>query len=246
MEEANTPLAPYYDALEAEVALAQGESLLAWQLATRALEHLPEGHSLFRARVAAIGAVAATDTGRNREALALYEEALLKDGGVIRRLGLRIPARVRVTGGGDIGARAADLLEASPRFRADAGFEIAVTGDGREVTACLRTPHAAEIGCTSVDPVSLSEEWRAAHEAWQEELENARETDEDIDPLLERQPEEPDPAERVAELFHERIFSAPVTLSSADLSSLDGRTTTGAEVAREQFRTLLEQTTPPP
>ena len=42
------------------------------------------------------------------------------------------------------------------------------------------------------------------------------------------------------------IFSAPVALSSTDLSSLDGRTTTGGEAARERMRGLLDQAAAPP
>ena len=246
MEEPTTPLAPFYDALEAEVALAQGEELRAWNLATSALSRLPESQSLFRARVAAIGAEAAAETGRNRDALALYEQAMQSDGGVFRRLGLRIPATVRAQGGGDVGERAADFLESSPRFRSDPGFEVIVRGAGTAVEACMRSAHGAELGCASVDPATLEQEWQTAHAAWEEEVDKAREAGDDLEPLLEKEPERPDPAEVLAERFHDRVFSAPVTLSSADLSSLDGRTTTGAEVAREQFRNLLEQTIQPP
>jgi hypothetical protein len=245
MEEQGTPLAPYYDALEAEVAYAQGDSRRAWNLATSALERLPESQGLFRARVAAIGAEAAADTGRNRDALALYEQAMLKDGGVFRRLGLRIPASVRVRGGGEVGSRAADMLERSPRVRSDPGFQVVVSGSGSSVEACLLSSHGAQLGCATVDPVALAEQFAAAHAEWQEKVQKARDDGEDVTSLLEEEPQAPDPAEHLAEAFHDRVFSAPVTLSSADLASLDGRTTTGAEVARERFQNLLEQAVEP-
>lgn len=240
-EDPASPLGPFYDGLQAEVALAQGDSLRAVALAQAALQRLPAGQTVFRARVAAVGAEAARDAGRPSDALGLYEEALQKDAGIVRRLGLSIPASVSYGGGGEVGRRVADMLEASPRFRSGRGFEVAVNDRGAAVEACLSSPHGARLGCAQVDPAALAEQYATARAEWEEALAKAREEGADTAELEEAEPEEPDPAEYLAEQFHDRIFSVPVTLSSTDLGSLDGRTTTGAEAARERLQGLLDQ-----
>ena len=244
IEGPGSPVAVFHDGLEAEVALAQGEEMRALNMARRALDQLPPDQTLFRARVAAVGAEAAREAGRKQEMLALYEEAMQKDAGVIRRLGLSIPASVRVRGGGDIGSRVGEMLESSPRLRSGRGFEVTIAGAaGGAVEACLLSQHGAQLGCAQVDPEAVLAEYQQAHEAWEQAVAEAREAGEEaeIDPDELEEPEPDDPAERLAEAFHRRVFSAPVRLSSADLSSLDGRTTTGDDIAREQLQNLLDQ-----
>jgi hypothetical protein len=241
----DTRVIPYFQALEAEVALAQGDERRAQSLATASLESLPGTEQLLRARVMALSAVAAQDRGQNAQALAFYAQVLQTDGSVIRRLGLSIPARVQVTSGGELAERAGDMLERSPRFDDAAGFTVRVTaGAGPVVSACLLDVHGARVGCAEVDPDALAAQYEEALAEYRAELDKRREEGEEVDDL--EPPERPDPARTLFATFHDRIFSAPITLSSADLTSLDGRTTTGGEAAREQMRNLLDQAMNPP
>ena len=228
MEGEGSPLIPFYDALEAEIRWRRGEEQVALDLAGAALESLPEEEALLRARVAAVAAEAARDLGRDADALGHYETALQLDGGVLRRLGIAIPARVRGVG---VGEAVADMIARSPRFRDAPGFSVSVEGASTGVIeACLMGNHGARMGCVSVDPNAVMEAYEEAakanaeaHRAWVE----GGEEGEEPEPL-----ERPDPIVQLALDFQDRIFSAPVALSSTDLSSLDGRTTTGGEAAR--------------
>jgi len=236
VEGAASPLVPFYDALEAEIALARGDDGRAFNMARSALERLPAPEALLRARIAAVAAQAAPSSA---EALAFYEQAMQLDAGVIRRMGLSIPATVRARDGGALASRVADLIESSPRLTSGRGFEVVVGSAGDSaVEACLLSQHGARLACATVDPEQLL---REQQDRERERAEAAREGEPSEGD--EEEPEEIDPAERLAEEFHRVVFAAPVALDSADLSSLDGRTTTGAEAAREQLRNMLEQTT---
>lgn len=141
-------VAPYRDALSAEVALAQGDEQRALTLARRALEHLPQDENLLIARVAAIAGVAATDVGRNNEAVGLFGRAMQKDPGVFRRLDIALPATIRNRGSGDAATLVADALSRSPRFDdGERGFTITVSGSGNLLSACIDGPDGARIRC---------------------------------------------------------------------------------------------------
>ncbi len=151
-EERATPaLVPYYDGLEAEVALAQDDPDRALRLAQASLARLPSTEALLQARIAAVGAEAARRAGHETVALGLYERAMQRDPGVIRRMGLALPARVSQHGGFETQQRAVTLLDRSPRFRsADAGFQVVVDGNDHTARACLRSAMGALLGCTEV------------------------------------------------------------------------------------------------
>jgi tetratricopeptide (TPR) repeat protein len=239
----DTRMAPYYQALEAEIALEQGDEGRAQNLAAAALESLPPAEALLRARVAAIAAVAATERDQHATALGFYEQALGLDGGVFRRMRLSIPAEVRANGGG-LAEEVADMLEGSPRFRDDRGFTVLVSAiENGAVEACLLNPSGARVGCSSVDPHALEQQFLEAVQEYDQTLAQRREEGAETDDV--EAPEPIDPAEKLVRDFHDRIFSAPVTLSSHDLTSLDGRTTTGGEVARERMENLLDQAIAP-
>ncbi len=262
--EGPSPLDAYFDGIEAELALAAGDEAEAMDFAQRALESLPTTEALLRARLSVVAAEAARRRGRNSEAIAYLGDALAVDGGVLRRLRVSIPARVRVTGGSSIASDVGAMIGRSPRFTDDAGFEVRVSEDEGQVQACLNSPEGARIRCARVDPVALDAQFQEALEAWEErraaleaaeasgeapegredpegeEGQEASEADEE-EPVLGDRPEPLDPALYLAAEFHDIVFGAAVSLSSADLSSLDGRTTTGAEVAREQMQNLLQQ-----
>lgn len=150
-EAATEGLVPYFDALGAEVALAQGDLGKAGKLAKAALEKLPKAESLLSARVAAVGAEAARRRGADAEARTLFHRAMLLDPGVIRRLGLALPARVKKRGSDPVVVRAAELLERSPRLDDDGtGFEVVVDQAGPEWRVCMRAPDGTELVCSSV------------------------------------------------------------------------------------------------
>ncbi|MEM9190688.1 MAG: hypothetical protein AAGF12_15995 [Myxococcota bacterium] len=246
----STAAEPYFLALQAEVALRQGKESEALNLALGALERLPANEKLMTARVALVAALAAEGSGRNLQAMDLYAQALRDDGGIFRRQSASLPARVRVTGGGAIGEDAGDFIEASPRFRDDAGFQVRISdAPGEAVQACLLDATGGQLKCVQVSPSALQERYEEAFAAYEEELaaraaapptegEEGEEGEvEELEP-----PEPIDPAAHLAEEFHQAVFAPAVVLSSADLRSLDGRTTTGGDAARQQMQDLLQQT----
>ncbi len=211
-ESANTMMAPYYDALEAEVLLAQDEPERALAMAQRAVQALPQSEVLLHARVAAVGAEAARAAGNNQLALGMYERSLQKDPGTLRRMGLSIPVTVAVQARGDAGPMLGDWLERSPRVRTgDGGFRITVTGDDRALRTCMVSPLGSQMGCSDT----------------------AATRNEAPDHL----------ASRAAEAFHRTAFATRVGLSTQDLRSLDGTTTTNDAAAREQMNGVLRDIT---
>lgn len=125
---------PYFDALEAEATLADGDAGAALAAARRALEKLPAvGEKLLRARVAAVAAEAARRTG-DRAARLEYLATVLRDcPAVVRLVGVVLPVQI-TDDGSPLAARTARLLRASPRFEADAdAFAIKVLSAGERV-----------------------------------------------------------------------------------------------------------------
>ncbi len=247
--EAGSPLEAYYDGMDAEIALQSGDEDEAYSYATRALEALPPSEALLRARLAIVAAEAARQRGRNTEHVAYLEQALQVDGGAVRRMGLSIPARITVSGSSSVAQEVGEMIGRSPRFEDDPGFEVRVSDQGTQVRACLLSSRGAQIRCATVDPAELQRQFEEAYAEWEEEQAalaeaepaEGEEAPEDQDP-----PEPIDPAEHLATEFHDVVFGAALSLSSADMSSLDGRTTTGADVAREQMQELLQGAMEPP
>ena len=87
-------MTPYYDGIEAEVLLAQGEPERALAMAQRSLQALPTSEALFQARVAAVGAEAARAAGNDAMMLGMYERSLQRDRGRCGGSGLSIPVTV--------------------------------------------------------------------------------------------------------------------------------------------------------
>lgn len=141
--------APYFDQVEAQVALAQGRRSAALAAAERAIEALPRAEALRRANAAALGARAALDSGRAADAARLFDLALQVHPGALRAPGLRLPVAWRASG--DPLSRAAlDLLRGSPRLAADGGLGFAVSVEGTR--ACLSGPGGRTYSCASIDP----------------------------------------------------------------------------------------------
>jgi tetratricopeptide (TPR) repeat protein len=207
------PLAPYFDALEAEVALARGDHERSMELARKAIEQLPKSEAILAARVAAVGGESARRRGDQKATLALLEQALQKDAGVVRRLGLAIPAHV--SGSGDAAVqRAVVLLGRSPRFRdAGWGFVVTVEKDAAGLKACLKTPNGTTLTCVVAAPRVVKEkEPREEPEDW---------------------------AARLVESFHRDAFAMHVGMTTRDLDSLDGSTTVASQAQREKMQGVL-------
>lgn len=135
---------PWQAAFAAEIAWRQGDMEAAAEQAAVAREGLPAAAVLLRARVAAIFADAAWRRGGRPLALAAYEQVMTTDPGVMRRLGLRLPATVR--GHGPV----TDALRRSPRIGASGAFEVSVSEGEDVVRACLLTPDGSRLGCPEV------------------------------------------------------------------------------------------------
>ncbi|MCB9744874.1 MAG: hypothetical protein H6740_19950 [Alphaproteobacteria bacterium] len=144
-------IAPYYDAFDAERLLAEGEPAAAAQAAEAALQGLPQLEVLLRARVRALWAEAAWQQGEQALALLRFEEALQDDPGVIRRLGLALPAQVEAPPT-PLGEAVAQALMRSPRLTPyKGGFSVSVEGKASP-RVCLRSPKGALLSCTEPVP----------------------------------------------------------------------------------------------
>lgn len=157
-------IAPLHDALEAEVALGQGDEERALRLARASLERLPAAEAVLQARVAVVGAEAARELGYTDIALGLYERAMQRDPGVIRRMGIALPATVRLAATGEAAERAAELLGRSPRLRDEQpGFIVTVEGAGAVLRACMRTAQNNLLSCADAPAVrdEAPEDWGA-------------------------------------------------------------------------------------
>lgn len=207
-ERDNRMMTPYYDALEAEIALAQGDEERAVRLARSALERLPGTESMLQGRVAAVGAEAARRSGNEAVELGLFERAMQKDPGAVRRLGYSIPAVIRRAASGEAAERAETLLGRSPRFRsASRGFAISVEGGGNHLRVCMRSAMGSLLNCSDVS-------------------QNRNESQEDF-------------GARAVEAFHRQAFAVQLGLSTTDMRSLDGSTSTDSQAAREQMNNVL-------
>lgn len=169
--EAHRGIHAYYDALEAEVAWHRGAARTL-DLIDQALQALPEEEALLRARLHALAASHAYARGDLERAWPAYERALQLDAGVLRRLGLPLPATVR-SEGGQVADQVATMLGRSPRIRWDRAGFVVTTADRR---VCLATPAGNRIGCVQAPPEETPEEGEAPKDpatelalAWQTE-----------------------------------------------------------------------------
>lgn len=142
----------YFGALEAEVAAVRGDWDGAAALAARVLEALPPSEALLRARVAAIGALAAAARGRPEREVELWELALQLEPGVVRRVGAALPS-VFESGDHPVARAASRHLRSSPRLReAREGFRVRVEANESAGSACLLSPRGTVFGCVRAEP----------------------------------------------------------------------------------------------
>lgn len=228
-------LEPYYDAVQAEVALARGETDVTLHLVRKAMPALPVQERLLRARVAAVGAKAALREGDEKAAGEFLTAVMDADAGVIRRMGLALPTSIENRGTGASAQAVEKLLRRSPRLRDGDVFKITIDGDRDTLTLCLSNALGAQLACATPvvevpeeDLPRLNDPTRAEVEA-AAKAKLAAETNDDTWSRL------------AAEAFHDRAFAMPVGLSNIDFRSLDGRATVSEEAARASMQDALEK-----
>jgi tetratricopeptide (TPR) repeat protein len=144
-EDAREGAPAYYEAVLAEVALAQGDYAEAVERAQSALRELQPGDALLRERVRAVLGKALSDP---RQATTLYEEVLAIDPGLFRRLGWALPVEVRASDAA-IDRDLAKAIMRSPRFESsNDGLRIQVEG----ARICLFGRTGTAWGCGEAQP----------------------------------------------------------------------------------------------
>ncbi|MCA9581038.1 MAG: hypothetical protein KC416_04545, partial [Myxococcales bacterium] len=197
----------YYDAFEGEAALLGGAPADARVLLERALRDLGPGERLLRARVHAVLARSLWEMNDRKRAALAYEEAMLLDPGVFRRLGWAVPVKIEA-GQGEATDEVIEMLLSSPRFfLATEGLSIRGSGGDR---LCLMGGSDAVLACASMEPGPPPDQ-----DTKQEE------------------PAPSDPTQRVALRFLDEAFAPRIDLSEADIGSLDGSTRVGRDVLEE-------------
>jgi hypothetical protein len=133
-KEKHPSAAPYFDAMEAELAWIEGHDEDALALARKALAGLPgEFEKELRAKVAVVAGQSAWRLGQNEEMRSWFDEALRDCPAVFRMYRVALPVRLSDDGSPLAQALGRRLL-ASPRFREDAaGFSIALRTTGNEL-----------------------------------------------------------------------------------------------------------------
>lgn len=142
----------YYDAFAAEAALGVDDEARALELAERARGLIPEGDALLRARVDAIRAEATRRESGIAAALEAYETALGRDPGVFRRMGFRVPVRIRPSGD-QVAEEVRDALERSPRLEVGSeGLRLEVEATATSGRVCLKGASGTVLDCGSATP----------------------------------------------------------------------------------------------
>ncbi len=143
----------YFLAYEAEIAWQNGAERRALEKVDRALQELPGSEVLLRARVSAIGAQAALDSGAPQRALELFDQVMQLEPGVIRRLGLALPASFEAASPG-LAEETVSYLEKSPRFTDEGSgwFRVQVQGQEGTGRACLLGPRGTRFACADISP----------------------------------------------------------------------------------------------
>lgn len=140
----------YFVAYEAEVAYRQGRERDVLRLVDSALETLPPHEVKLRDRLSTVAARAAARAGLNQRSIELFDAAFQSDPGVIRRLGLSLPASFPEASG-RLARTARKLLRRSPRFRdAGGGYQVVVEGDDTSGSASLLGPHRTRLAMAQV------------------------------------------------------------------------------------------------
>lgn len=215
----------WLQAQAAEVAYWEGDEEEVRRLGLLALEGMPVGDRLMRARIQALVAAASSDP---TEQARLYTEAWRLHPGVFRLVGLALPARIEAEGGSFAEGIAA-ALRRSPRFTsANNGFRVTVSGTTDSVDACLLDPDNSRLVCTKLRPPPPKTAEVTSEGA-----------SENNPPPPAEPPTEQEILEWMVDLFHRRAFGLPLGVNLHDVQSLDGTTVLMTEIRREKLENLL-------
>jgi tetratricopeptide (TPR) repeat protein len=217
----------WLQAQAAEVAYLEGDEDEVRRLGSAALEGMPAGDRLMRARVQALlGAVSQDPTEQAR----LYTEAWRLHPGVFRLVGLALPARIE-SDGGAFAETVAAALRRSPRFTAaNNAFVVTVSGNTDSVNACLLDPDNSRLVCTTLRPPPPKTPNPPADGASENNI-----------PAQVEPPTEQEILEWMVDLFHRRAFGLPLGVNLHDVQSLDGTTVLMTEMRREKLENLLSE-----
>jgi hypothetical protein len=180
-KESHPSAAPYFDALEAELAYGQGRYEEALTRARAALQGLSaEFEKRLRAQVAALAGEAARKLGQTDQMLSLFDQALRDGPAVFRMYRIAIPISV-TDDGSPLAQSLGKRILASPRFRQDAaGFPVTLRTTGQQLTFELcrlrQVRHCADSVTVEAAP---TEAVAAAHRRFHERL---------LSPLLDLKP----------------------------------------------------------
>jgi tetratricopeptide (TPR) repeat protein len=143
--------APYFDALDGEIAYRRGQLSRALTLARQALRGLPKDEVLLRGRTSAWAAHSALRLGRTREAARLFDDVLQRFPTALRLLGIPLPAQVRA-GPNPLARAVAARLQGSRRLTGGRlGFVVRVTVRGKRVRLCLSGQGGRRHACALAD-----------------------------------------------------------------------------------------------
>lgn len=140
--------APYFDALEGELAWRDGDMSTALTKAAAALDALPRKEALVRWRVMAWRADALRRQGKLTEAVADYQQVLQLWPTIFRVLDVQVPVTVG-SDGAPASKDAAARVSRSTRFdvQKSAPFRIDVRTQGKRTDLCLLDASGAQLNC---------------------------------------------------------------------------------------------------
>ncbi len=236
----------HFDAVRAEALFAQGRSSDALKRAALALDRLPEHEALLRARVHTVIAKAARDLAKEETEFLAIERALRIDGGMLRRLGISLPAKIM--GSGKLGKQVASALTESPRFRTGKAFRVEVYSkktkeDEDSIKACLSNHRGEQIRCSENPRGPAPKDDDGEGDKGGQSTNGTTTTEGQSSGDAKKEAELESDAqfvERMVRVFQHELFAADVRISQVDMGSLDGRVTSGSEVARERLQNMLE------
>lgn len=145
----------YYDAFTAEAWLRAGELERAERRAQQAIDALPSAEMLLRMRALAV--LAEAKRLRGEDARHDYDRLLQTDPGLLRRLELPVPIRLRASAG-EIAAATRSALARSPRFVEDAhGLEVDIDANPASGRVCLRGIAGSVLACADASSESTDD-----------------------------------------------------------------------------------------
>lgn len=143
--------APYFDAIDGEIAYRTGDLERAVTLGNSAVKGVPVQDGLIRWYVMAWKADAEWRLGKKEAAIADYHEVLQKLPGALRIIDAALPVVIKHDGSA-LASEIADGLSDSTRFTSgDTGFRIEVTAKGTAATTCLVDATGFQFACDTSD-----------------------------------------------------------------------------------------------